>query len=162
MAIKEISATLSAEGLSFGIVVARFNDFLTKQLLGGAVDGLVRHGAKEEQITVVWVPGSNEIPMAAERLAAHSKLNAIIALGVVIQGATPHAGLITGQVSNSLAALASSSGVPVINGVIAAETLEQAIERSGTKAANKGWQAAQAAIEMANVYKALGVPVRRN
>ncbi|MCE9615602.1 MAG: 6,7-dimethyl-8-ribityllumazine synthase [Lentisphaerae bacterium] len=156
MAVKEISATLSAQGTAFGIVVSRFNDFLTKQLVGGAVDCLVRHGASEDQITVVWVPGANEIPMVAERLAARGGMQAIIGLGAVIQGATPHAQFINGQVARSLAAVASRYGVPVINGVVSADTLEQAIERSGTKAGNKGWQAAQAAIEMANVYKALG------
>ncbi len=158
MSIREISATLSATGLKFGIVVSRFNDLLTKQLLGGAVDCLVRHGAAEEDITVVWVPGANEIPQAIERLAALGGRQALIAVGAVIQGATPHAQFINGQVARSLAAAASSHQVPVINGVINADTLEQAIERSGTKAGNKGWQAAQAAIEMANVFKALGAP----
>lgn len=155
MAVKEISATLSAQGLSFGIVVSRFNDFLTKQLVGGAVDCLVRHGAAEKQITVVWVPGANEIPMTLERLAAKGGLHALIGLGAVIQGATPHAQLINAQVSRALGAVASQYKIPVINGVVCADTLDQAIERSGTKGGNKGWQAAQAAIEMANVFKAL-------
>lgn len=155
MSIREISATLNAEGLSFGIVVSRFNDLLTKQLLGGAVDCLTRHGAAEDQITIVWVPGANEIPMAAERLAERGGCHAIVAVGAVVQGATSHAQFINGQVSRSLASITSRLKVPVINGVIAADTLEQAIERSGTKAGNKGWQAAQAAIEMANVFKQL-------
>ena len=156
MAVKEISATLNAQGLKVGIVVSRFNDFLTKQLLGGAIDCVVRHGGAEDQITVVWVPGANELPMTVERLVLRGGVDVVVALGVVIQGATPHAQLITGQVSRSLAAVASQRQVPVINGVVSADTLEQAIERSGTKAGNKGWQAAQAAIEMANVFKALG------
>ena len=155
MSVHEISATLQAQGLTFGIVVSRFNDFLTKQLLGGAIDCLVRHGAAESAITVVWVPGANEIPQVAERLAVRGGLHAIIALGAVVQGATPHAQLINGQVARSLAAVGMQHHVPVINGVVCADTLEQAIERSGTKAGNKGWQAAQAAIEMANVFKAL-------
>lgn len=155
MSVKEISATLTATGLSFGIVVSRFNDFLTQQLLAGAVDCLVRHGADDKNITVVWVPGANEIPMVAERLAEKGGLHAIIGVGAVIQGATPHAQFINAQVSRSLSAAATRYKVPVINGVVSADTLEQAIERSGTKAGNKGWQAAQAAIEMANVYKAL-------
>lgn len=155
MAVKEISVTLEAKGLKFGIVVSRFNDFLTKQLLGGAVDCLVRHGASENHITVAWVPGANETPLATKRMADPKAFDALIVLGVVIQGATPHAGLITSQVSRSLAAIGLEQGVPVINGVVVADNLEQAVERSGTKAGNKGWQAAQAAIEMANLYKAL-------
>jgi 6,7-dimethyl-8-ribityllumazine synthase len=155
MAVKEISAKLTAEGLKFGIAVSRFNDFLTKQLLGGAVDCLVRHGAAEGNITVVWVPGANELPQALDRMAQSGKWQALIALGCVIQGATPHADLINGQVSRSLASIAHESSVPVINGLVCADNLEQAIERSGTKAGNKGWQAAQAAIEMANVFGAL-------
>lgn len=161
MAIKEISAKLTAEGLAFGIVVSRFNDFLTKELLAGAIDGLVRHGAADSDITVVWVPGANEIPMAAGRLAARGGLHALIGLGVVIQGATQHAQLINAHVAQGLGALAVDAKLPVINGVIAADTLEQAIERSGTKGGNKGWQSAVAAIEMANVFKALATPSRR-
>lgn len=157
MPVKEISVTLSAEGSSFGIVVSRFNDFLTRQLLEGAIDCLVRHGAAEASITVVRVPGSNELPLAADRLAAVGQVQAVIALGVVVQGATPHAGLINAQVSRSLAGIALERQVPVINGVVCTNSLEQAIERCGTKAGNKGWQAAQAAIEMVNVYKALQV-----
>jgi len=156
MAYNEISGNLSAEGYAYAIVVARFNDFLTKQLLGGAVDCLVRHGAAEKSITVVWVPGANEIPLAAERLASSGKYQGVIALGAVVQGATPHAELINSQVSRTLAGVSIENKVPVINGVVCSNTLEQAIERCGTKAGNKGWQAAQAAIEMANVYKALG------
>jgi len=156
MPINEISATLEAKGLKTVIVISRFNDFLTKQLLGGAVDCLVRHGASEEDITVAWVPGANEIPLAVTKLADPQRCDAVIALGAVVQGATPHADLINAQVSRSLARIASDSGVPVINGVVCAGNLEQAIERCGTKAGNKGWSAAQAAIEMANVYKLVG------
>ncbi len=156
MRVNEISATLDAKGLRTTVVISRFNDFLTKQLLGGAVDCLVRHGASEDDITVVWVPGANEIPLAVTKLADSGRCDAVIALGAVVQGATPHAELINSQVSRSLAKIAVDSGVPVINGVVCANNLEQAIERCGTKAGNKGWGAAQAAIEMANVYKLIG------
>jgi 6,7-dimethyl-8-ribityllumazine synthase len=144
MSVKELSAGLQAKGLRVGIVVSRFNDFLTKQLLSGAVDCLVRHGAAEENITVVWVPGANECPLAVQKLAQAGKHDALVALGAVIQGATPHAELINSQVSRSLAALAMNFNVPIVNGIVAADNLEQAIERCGTKAGNKGWQAAQA------------------
>lgn len=155
MSVKEISAKLMAEGLRFTIVISRFNDFLTKELLGGAIDCLVRHGASEESITVVWVPGANELPLVADRVAAAKEADAVIALGAVVQGATPHADLINTQVSRSLARSGGDYGVPVLNGVVCAGTLEQAIERCGTKAGNKGWSTAQAAIEMANVFKQL-------
>jgi len=152
MSVKEISVKLVVDSLKFGVVVSRFNDFLTRQLLAGAVDCLQRHGAVDKDITVVWVPGANEIPMAAQKLAKAGKCDAVIGLGAVIQGATPHADLINAQVSRSLAGISMEYDVPVINGVVAADNLEQAIERSGTKAGNKGWQAAQAAIEMANLF----------
>ncbi len=155
MAVKEVSANLVATGLKVAVVVSRFNDFLTKQLVGGAIDGMVRHGADDSDVTVVWVPGANELPQVASRLAKAGGFDAVIALGAVVQGATPHADLINSQVARSLAAIAQESGVPVINGVVCTGTLEQAIERCGTKAGNKGWQAAQAAIEMANLYKQL-------
>ncbi len=151
---KEISANLQGEGLKVGIVISRFNDFFTKQLLGGAVDCLVRHGARESDVSVAWVPGSNEIPLAVQTLAKTGKFHAIVALGVVIQGATPHAELINGQVARALMSVSLDTRVPVINGVVAADNLEQAIERSGTKAGNKGWTSAQAAIEMANLLRA--------
>lgn len=153
MTIKEISGNLLAKGLKVGVVVSRFNDFLTKQLLSGAIDCLVRHGAAENDITVAWVPGANETPMAIQKMAQSEKFDAVIALGAVIQGATPHADLINAQVSRSLASLSLAHNIPVINGVISAGNLEQAIERSGTKAGNKGWHAALSAIEMANLYK---------
>ena len=156
MPVKEISANLVAEGLKIAIVISRFNDFLTKQLLGGAIDCVVRHGGSEEEITVAWVPGANEIGLVADRLAATGGVDAVIALGAVVQGATPHADLINTQVSRSLARSAIEHKTPVINGVVCANNLEQAIERCGTKAGNKGWSAAQAAIEMANLTKQLG------
>jgi len=153
--MREVSAMLDAKGLKMGIVVSRFNDFFTKQLKGGATDCILRHGGAESDITIVWTPGANEIPMTIDKLASKGTYDAIIALGAVIQGATPHAGLINTQVSKGLAAIALKHGIPVINGVVCADNLEQAIERSGTKAGNKGWNAALAAIEMANLYREL-------
>ena len=155
MAVKEISGSLTVQGLKFGIAVSRFNDFLTRQLLEGAKDCLVRHGAAEKDITVLWVPGANELPLVIDKIAQTREYSALIALGAVIQGATPHADLINAQVSRSLAKTAMDRNIPVINGVICASNLEQAIERAGTKAGNKGWSAALAAIELANLYKAM-------
>ena len=154
--MKEISVNLVANGKKFAIVVSRFNDLLTKELVGGAEDCLVRHGVSTDDITAVWVPGANELPQIVKRLASSEKFDAVIALGAVVQGATPHADLINGQVARTLSQIALDTGVPVINGVVCAGSLEQALERCGTKAGNKGWQAAQAAIEMANVVAALG------
>jgi len=154
--MREVSVTLSASGKRFAIVVSRFNDLLTKQLLGGAADCLVRHGAADDDLTAIWVPGANELPQVVKRAATSGGYDAVIALGAVVQGATPHADLINSQVARSLSQIALETGVPVINGVVCAGTLEQALERCGTKAGNKGWQAAQAAIEMANVVEMLG------
>ena len=156
MGTNEIGGKLDATGLKVGIVVSRFNDFFTRQLLQGAVDCLVRHGAEEKNVTVVWVPGSYEIPFAVKKLAQARSCSALIALGTVIQGATPHAGLINSQVARALMQLALETGVPVIDGVVSAENLEQAIERCGTKAGNRGWSAAQSAIEMAHLNRLLG------
>jgi 6,7-dimethyl-8-ribityllumazine synthase len=156
MAVNEVSVDLNADGKRFAIVVSRFNDFLTKQLVGGAIDCIVRHGGSDEDITVVWVPGANEIPLAAQKLTQSGKCDAVIALGAVVQGATPHADLINNQVAKSLSSLAMQSGVPVVNGVVCASNLEQAIERCGTKAGNKGWNVAMAAIEMANLFNVIG------
>jgi len=155
MAVKEVSVTLNAEGRRFAVVVSRFNDFLTKQLVGGAIDCIIRHGGSDEDITVIWVPGANEIPQAINKIAKTGNYDALIALGAVVQGATPHADLINTQVSKSLSSVSLQSGVPVVNGVVCAGNLEQAIERCGTKAGNKGWNVALAAIEMANLFKIL-------
>lgn len=154
--MKEVAVNLVVSGKKFAIVVSRFNDLLTKQLVGGAEDCLIRHGAASDDVTAVWVPGANELPQIVKRLATSGKFDAVIALGAVVQGATPHADLINGQVARSLSQIGLETGVPVINGVVCAGSLEQALERCGTKAGNKGWQAAQAAIEMANVVEALG------
>lgn len=153
MAINELSGILEAQGLKFGIVISRFNDLLTKQLLQGAIDCLVRHGANEKDITVAWVPGSFEIPLLAKSLAKTGRFSALIALGAVIQGATSHAGLINSQVARALGQISLETGIPVIDGVVAADSLDQALERCGTKSGNRGWGAAQSAIEMANVIK---------
>ena len=152
---KIFEGTLEARGLKFGIVCARFNDFFVSRLLSGAMDAIVRHGGKAEDVAVAYVPGSYEIPFAVKKMIARNEYDAIIALGVVIQGSTPHAGLINAEVAKGLAMLGMESGVPVTYGMITADNLEQAIERSGTKAGNKGVDAALAAIEMANLNKAL-------
>jgi len=152
---RTIEGTLDATGARFGLVVSRFNDLLTGRLLEGAIDCLVRHGASDADITVVKVPGSWEVPFVAERLAASGKVDAVVGLGVLIRGATPHFDYIAAEAAKGLAHAAMSSGVPVAFGILTTDTLEQAIERSGSKAGNKGWQAAQAAIEMVQLYRAL-------
>ena len=144
-----------AAGLKFAIVCSRFNEFFTSKLMAGAIDAFVRHGGKKEDITVVWVPGAYELPFAAKKMIELGKFDGVAALGVVIQGATPHAGYINAEVSKALAQLSLESGVPVGYGLVTAETIEQAIERSGTKAGNKGADAALAVIEMANLLKAI-------
>ncbi len=155
MNCKEISGQLNAKDLRFGIVISRFNDLFTSQLLRGAVDCIIRHGGEEKNIEIVWVPGSFEQPLAIQKLAAAGKHQAIIALGTVIQGATSHAGLINAQVARALTQISLESGVPVIDGIVAAENLDQAIERCGSKAGNRGWSAAQTAIEMASLLQQL-------
>jgi len=153
MSHRELSGQLDAAGVKLAIVVSRFNSFLTQQLLKGALDCYIRHGGSEKDVTVVWVPGANEIPLVVERLAFQGEQDAILALGAVIQGATDHADLINAQVSKSLANVGLTHGLPVLNGVVCATSLEQAIERSGTKSGNKGWDGALAAIEMASVFR---------
>ena len=147
---------LVATGLKFGIVVARFNELLSSRLLSGAMDALVRHGASEGDIDVAWVPGAFEIPLVAGKLATSGRYDAVLALGVVIRGGTPHFEYISAEVSKGVAKIGLDTGVPVMFGVITADTIEQAVERAGTKAGNKGWEAAEAAIEMANLVKAMG------
>lgn len=156
MTVKRLEGKLDAKGLKFGLVVSRFNNFLTDKLVDGALDCLVRHGATETQQTVAYVPGALEIPAAAARLAAAGKLDAIICLGAVVRGDTPHFDYVAAESSKGIARLGLERNIPVIYGVITADTLEQAIERAGTKAGNKGWDAAEAAIEMVNLYRAIG------
>ena len=155
MNCKEYSGMLQAKGLKFGIVVSRFNDLFTGQLLKGALDCLARHGAAEKDVEVAWVPGAFEQPLVLKKLAQAGKYNALIALGAVIQGATPHAGLINAQVARAIAQVSLESGLPVVDGIVAAENLDQAIERCGSKAGNRGWTAAQTAIEMASLVQQL-------
>ncbi len=152
---KVYGGNLKSDNLKFAIVCSRFNDFFVSKLLDGAVDTLIRHGAAAKNIEVVWVPGSYELPFAVKKMAERRKYNAVIALGVVIQGATPHAGYINNEVSKALAQIGLDTGIPTIYGIITADNIEQAIERSGTKAGNKGADAAVAAIEMANLVKML-------
>lgn len=147
---------LDAKGFRFALVVSRFNDLLTGRLAEGALDCLARHGARDEDLTVVKVPGSWELPLVAERLAVSGKFDAVIGLGVLIRGATPHFDYIASETAKGLAQVALSSGIPVSFGVLTCDSLEQALERSGSKGGNKGWQAAQAAIEMVQLYRRLG------
>jgi 6,7-dimethyl-8-ribityllumazine synthase len=156
MSMKKFEGTLDAKGMKVGIVVSRFNNFFTDKLLEGAVDCLKRHGADESKLAVAYVPGSFEIPAAASKMAQSKKYDAVICLGAIVRGDTPHFDFIAAENSKGVAKLAMESEIPVIYGVITTDTLEQAVERAGTKAGNKGWDAAQAAIEMVNLYKVIG------
>ena len=149
--VKTIEGSLVAKGKKFGIIASRFNDLITKELVGGCVDTLVRHGVDDKELTVVWVPGAFEIPAVALKLAKTKSFDAIICLGTVIRGATPHFDYIASEVSKGIAKVSMDTGLPVIFGVITADTIEQAIERAGTKDGNKGRDAAMNAIEMANL-----------
>jgi 6,7-dimethyl-8-ribityllumazine synthase len=151
---KTYEGNLQAAGLKFGIVCGRFNEFFVSKLLGGAIDTIVRHGGTADAIDVAWVPGAYEVPFGAKKFIEKGGYDAVIALGVVIQGSTPHAGFISAEVSKALAQIGLESGVPVAYGMVTADNIEQAIERSGTKAGNKGADAAMAAMEMANLNQA--------
>ena len=153
---KTLEAHLNAEGKKFALVVSRFNDFITDKLLSGALDALIRSGAKDNDIQIVKVPGAFEIPLVAKKMATQKKVNAIICLGAVIRGATPHFDYVSAEVSKGIAQVSLDSGVPIIFGVVTTDTIEQAIERAGTKAGNKGWSAAMAAVEMANLVEVVG------
>jgi len=153
--MKIIQGELQAKGFTFGIVVSRFNDFITAKLLDGAVDALVRHGAKEDDIDVVKVPGAFEIPLAAKKLAAKGRYHAVICLGTVIRGSTPHFDYVAAEVSKGVASASLETGVPIAFGVLTTDTIEQAVERAGTKSGNKGFDAAVTAIEMAQLMKKL-------
>ncbi|OIO38769.1 MAG: 6,7-dimethyl-8-ribityllumazine synthase [Candidatus Omnitrophica bacterium CG1_02_49_10] len=154
--VKTIEGQMVAKGKRFGIVASRFNDFITKKLLEGALDGLLRHGASESDIEVAWVPGSFELPAVAARLARSKRFDAVICLGTIVRGSTPHFDYIASECAKGIANVSMTTDVPTIFGVITADNLEQAIERAGTKNGNKGRQAADNAIEMANLYKKLG------
>ncbi|MBN2178572.1 MAG: 6,7-dimethyl-8-ribityllumazine synthase [Deltaproteobacteria bacterium] len=152
---KIIEGKIVAKGLKFGIVASRFNDFICGKLVEGALDALKRSGAEEKTITVVRVPGAFEIPLVAKKLAKSGDFDAIICLGAVIRGDTPHFEYISSEVSKGIAAATLDTGIPIAFGVITSDTLEQAIERAGSKSGNKGWDAAISAIEMANLFKML-------
>jgi 6,7-dimethyl-8-ribityllumazine synthase len=150
--------TLSGDGLRFGIVIGRFNDFISSKLLSGALDCLNRHGTEMSAVETAWVPGSFEIPLVAGRLAASGRYDAVICLGAVIRGSTPHFDYVAAEVAKGVARVGLDTGVPVIFGVLTTDTIEQAVERAGTKAGNKGWDAALSALEMANLLKGLPAP----
>jgi 6,7-dimethyl-8-ribityllumazine synthase len=152
---KTYEGNLIGKGLKFGVVIARFNEFFSGKLLEGAMDALIRHGVADTDIEVAWTPGSFEIPLVAQKMAESKKYNAVICLGAVIRGGTPHFDYIAAEVSKGIATTSLKTGVPVIFGVITTDTLEQAIERSGTKGGNKGFDAAVTAIEMANLVKTI-------
>lgn len=155
MAIKTIEGIFSAEGKSFGIVVSRWNNFVVGKLLEGALDALKRHGVKDEQITVAHCPGSFEIPLVVQKMAQSGKFHGVIALGAVIRGSTPHFDYVSSEVTKGVAHVGLDTGVPCVFGVLTTDTIEQAIERSGSKAGNKGFEAATVAIEMASLLDAM-------
>lgn len=150
-----IEGHLSAADMSIGIVVSRFNEFITRSLLDGALDSLRRHGADLDRVTIAWCPGAHEIPVVAKRMAISGDYDAIVALGAVIRGATPHFDYVAGAAASGVAAVGEETGVPTIFGVLTTDTIEQAIERAGTKAGNKGGEAALAAVEMVNLLRQL-------
>ncbi|WP_112179681.1 MULTISPECIES: 6,7-dimethyl-8-ribityllumazine synthase [Paraliobacillus] len=152
---KTFEGNLVGTDLKIGIVVARFNEFITSKLLGGAEDTLRRHGVSEDNVTIAWVPGAFEIPLVTKQMAASGKYDAVIALGTVIRGSTPHFDYVCSEVTKGVASVSMESNLPVIFGVLTTETIEQAIERAGTKAGNKGADAAVSAIEMANLMQVL-------
>ena len=151
--VQVLEGQLLAEGLKIGIIAARFNEFITSKLLGGAMDAIVRHGGKQEDITVAWVPGAFEIPLAAQKMANSKKYDAIICLGAVIRGSTSHYDYVCAEVSKGIAHVSMDSGIPVMFGVLTTDMIEQAIERAGTKAGNKGFDCAVGAIEMADLLR---------
>lgn len=152
-ALKTIEGRLTGEGQRYAIVVARFNSFITEQLLKGCMDGLVRSGVNADDIAAIWVPGAWEIPMVARKAAMSGQVDAVICLGAVIRGSTPHFDYVSNEVSKGVAEIPKQSGIPAIFGVITTDSIEQAIERAGTKMGNKGFEAAQSAVEMVNVLK---------
>ena len=151
--MKVYEGKLITEGKKYGIIVARFNEFIGGKLLSGAIDGLKRHGAKDEEIEIAWVPGAFEIPIAAKKMAGSNKYDAIICLGAVIRGSTTHYDLVAGEATKGIAHVSLETGLPIIFGILTTENIEQAIERAGTKSGNKGYEAAVTAIEMVNLFK---------
>ena len=153
--MKTLEGKLTAKNMKIAIVVARFNEFITSKLLSGCIDCLIRHEAADEDLTVAWVPGAFEIPMAAKKLAESGKYDAVICLGAVIRGATPHFDYVCAEASKGIAQVSMQTGVPVAFGVLTTENIQQAVERAGTKAGNKGSDCAESAIEMVNLIRAL-------
>lgn len=153
--MKTLEGNLVAKEIKIGIVAARFNEFITSKLLGGAMDGLLRHEVREEDISVAWVPGAFEIPLVAAKMAKSGKYDAVICLGAVIRGSTSHYDYVCNEVSKGIAAVSLESGIPVMFGVLTTENIEQAIERAGTKAGNKGYDCALGAIEMVNLLRVI-------
>jgi 6,7-dimethyl-8-ribityllumazine synthase len=151
--MRTFEGNLVAQGLKFGIIVGRFNEFIGGKLVSGAIDALKRHGVEEENIELTWVPGAFEIPLVAKKMAKSGKYDGVICLGAVIRGATPHFDYVSGEVTKGIASVSLETEVPVIFGVLTTDTIEQAIERAGTKAGNKGYDAAVTAIEMANLLR---------
>jgi 6,7-dimethyl-8-ribityllumazine synthase len=151
--VKQFEGHLNAEGFRFGLIVSRFNEFISGKLLSGALDALKRHEAREEDMEIFWVPGAFEIPLLAKKMAKSSRYDAIVCLGAVIRGNTPHFDFVASEVAKGIAMVGLESEIPVMFGVITSDTLEQAIERAGAKAGNKGWDAALGAIEMVNLMK---------
>jgi 6,7-dimethyl-8-ribityllumazine synthase len=152
---EKYSGNLIGKGLKFGVVVSRFNEVITSRLVDGAMDGLIRHGVAEADIEVAWVPGAMEIPLIAKKLAEKKKYNAVVCLGAVIRGGTPHFEYVASEVNRGISRVSLDCGIPVIQGIITADTLEQAIDRAGAKEGNKGYAAAVSGIEMANLMKTL-------
>lgn len=153
MAIKILEGNLIAKDLKIGVVIGRFNEFISSKLLGGAIDAFIRHGGNEADIEATWVPGAFEIPLLAKKIAESKKYDAVICLGAVIRGATPHFDYVASEVSKGIAKVSLDSGIPVIFGVLTTDSIEQAIERAGTKVGNKGYDAVVTAIEMVNLLK---------
>lgn len=152
---KIYEGNLVSQGLKYGIVVGRFNEFITGKLLSGALDAFKRHGAADDEVEIAWVPGAFEIPFIAQKMAESGKYDAVVTLGAVIRGSTPHFDYVCNEAAKGVAAIALKTGVPTIFGVLTTDSIEQAVERAGTKAGNKGWEAAVSAIEMANLTSAL-------
>jgi 6,7-dimethyl-8-ribityllumazine synthase len=153
--MKTYEGELQAKGLKFAVVVSRFNDFITNKLLSGSIDALVRHGAAEKDIEVIKVPGAFELPLAAKKVAEKKSYDAVICLGTIIRGATPHFDYVAAEASKGIATASMDSGIPIAFGVVTSDTIEQAVERAGSKSGNKGWDAAMVAIEMAQLLKKL-------
>jgi 6,7-dimethyl-8-ribityllumazine synthase len=153
--IRQVEGHLSAKGYRFGLIVGRFNEFISSKLLSGALDALKRHEAQDDHVEIYWVPGAFEVPLVAKKLAASGRFDAVICIGAVIRGGTPHFEYVASEVAKGIAHVSLETQVPVMFGIITSDTLEQAIERAGTKAGNKGWDAALGAIEMVNLLKAI-------